>query len=74
MAFMLVLILVFVLTHTECIRTFLTNASYQKSDSKIIGSIGRGNGGAIGLQPHLILKVVHRILITIYRNIFDSIN
>ena len=32
--------------------------------------IGGGKGGAMGLQPHLILRCLHRILIFYHRNIF----
>ena len=32
--------------------------------------IGSGKGGAMGLQPHLILRVLHWILIFYHRNIF----
>ena len=36
--------------------------------------IGGGKGGAMGLQPHLILRVLHRILIFYHRNIFFSVS
>ena len=33
-------------------------------------AIGGGKGGGMGLKPHLILRVLHRILIFYHRNIF----
>ena len=36
--------------------------------------IGSGKGGAMGLQPHLILRVLHRIFIFYHRNIFFSVS
>ena len=36
--------------------------------------IGGGKGGAMGLQPHLILRVLHRIFIFYHRNIFFSVS
>ena len=38
--------------------------------STYIGIIGGGKGGAMGLQPHLILRMLHRILIFYHRDIF----
>ena len=35
----------------------------------ILMAIGGGKGGAMGLQPHLILRVLHRILIFYYKSI-----
>ena len=35
-----------------------------------LGGIDGGKGRAVGLKPHLILRVIHRILIFYYRNIF----
>ena len=37
-------------------------------------SIGGRKGGAMGLQLHLILRVLHRILIFHHRDIFFSVN
>ena len=36
----------------------------------INSAIGGRKDGAMGLQPHLILRVLHRILIFYHRNIF----
>ena len=42
------------------------NVSAHISD---VTTIGGGKGGAMGLQPHLILRILHRNFILYHRNI-----
>ena len=46
-------------------------------DSRLLlraANIGGGKGGAMGLQPHLNLRVLHWMFIFYHRNIFFSVS